>query len=39
LIAHFVNPTNDRYTQAEIRLVQTAASRIAGLRALAGRES
>jgi putative ABC transport system substrate-binding protein len=34
LIAHFVNPTNDRYTQAEIRLVQTAAWRIAGLRLL-----
>jgi putative ABC transport system substrate-binding protein len=34
LIAHFVNPTNDLYTQAEIRLVQAAASRIAGLRLL-----
>jgi putative ABC transport system substrate-binding protein len=34
LIAHFVNPTNDLYTQAEFRLVQTAASRIAGLRML-----
>jgi putative ABC transport system substrate-binding protein len=34
LIAHFVNPTNDLYTQAEIRLVQAAASRITGLRLL-----
>jgi putative ABC transport system substrate-binding protein len=33
-IAFLVNPTNDLYTQAEIQQVQTAASRIAGLRLL-----
>jgi putative ABC transport system substrate-binding protein len=34
LIAHFVNPTSALYTQAEIRHVQSAASRIAGLHLL-----